>query len=215
LHWACDYGNEDIVHLLVENGADVNANAYTWTAILLAAKAMYMKIVCFLLQNGADFNAEDYHGRTTLHWAARYGDETVVKTLVESGANINAMDRWGRTPMIWAVENMEEAVVELLLETGADVETKAGHKCTSLHIAAFLGWETVVRQLLDKGADPAAEVQWCIAEDSQEYGHDMAEMAERPMSGLLYLWYLEQGTGLTARELAINSGNAAVQKLLG
>lgn len=105
--------------------------------------------------------------------------------------------------------------MEMLLEAGADIERKARNAFTTLHIAAFLGWESVVQELLERGADPAAETQWFGAKGSNEYEHDMAEMAERPMSDLLRRWFLGQRIGVTARQLAGNSGLVALQQLLG
>ena len=55
------------MQLLIENGAEVNASTYGWTAMLLAVKDEYMAIVHFLIENGADVNAEDYHRQTALH----------------------------------------------------------------------------------------------------------------------------------------------------
>jgi len=186
LHWACNFGNEAVVQLLVEIGADVNPSAYGWTAMLLAAKHSKMSIVYFLIQKGADVNAEDYHGRAALHSPVKYGSESVVELLVKKGADVNAVDRWGRTALIWAVENTQKALVERnAARDWADVEVKAQSTFTALNITTFMGWELVVQQLLEKGVDAEAEVQCYVAGESREYKDDAAEMADNTASDLL------------------------------
>jgi ankyrin repeat protein len=174
----------------------------------------YMSIVFCLIQNGAEVNADDYHGRTALHWSAKYGSETFVEMLVEKGANIDAADRWGRTAIIWAVENTEKLVVQILLDFGADVKAKSRYDLTVLHMAAFMGWDSIVDQLLKKGANIEAEAQWGGAEETEYEEHEV-EIAEAPLSKLLCQWFgLGSSDGLTPRQLAASSGQVAVQKLL-
>ena len=47
----------------------------------------------------------EFHFRTTLHFAARWGRIEVTKVLVDLGANVNAADNDGKTPYDIAVEN--------------------------------------------------------------------------------------------------------------
>ncbi len=72
-----------------------------------------------------------------------------------------------------------------------------------------------MQKFLERGADPAAETQWFGTEGSNEYEHDVVEMAERPTSDLLRCWLLGQRIGVMARQLAGNSENVALQQLLG
>jgi len=69
LHIAAAYGHDDVMKLLLENGANVNSIA------------------------------EDAERGTPLHWAVRTQRLETVKILVEAGADINVQDRNGRTPL--------------------------------------------------------------------------------------------------------------------
>lgn len=71
---------------------------------------------CLLLDTGkAEINSKDRNGQTPLLWAARSGQEAVVKMLFDTGeVNIDSKNRNGRKPLWWAAENGQEAVVKML-----------------------------------------------------------------------------------------------------
>jgi ankyrin repeat protein len=66
--------------------------------------------------NVVDINATNRDGRTPLSWAARNGNEAVVKLLLETGkVDSDSKDKeYGLTPLSLAAENGHEAVVKLL-----------------------------------------------------------------------------------------------------
>ncbi|KAH7114772.1 ankyrin repeat protein, partial [Dactylonectria estremocensis] len=90
LHIAAGDGYSDIVRILVENGADVDAKVHGWTPMLLAAKAWRFRIPDYLIERGANVNAADYHGRRALHWAVHHGGVTLARLLLQRGAEIEA-----------------------------------------------------------------------------------------------------------------------------
>jgi ankyrin repeat protein len=55
---AAGEGHLEIVKLLLEHGADVNAKTAYETALHLAAEKGHLEIVKFLLEHGADVNAK-------------------------------------------------------------------------------------------------------------------------------------------------------------
>jgi ankyrin repeat protein len=59
---------------------------------------------------------------TPLSWAAKGGQETVVKRLLEEGAALELKDKNGRTPLSWAAGTDHEAIVWLLLAKAARPE---------------------------------------------------------------------------------------------
>ena len=72
-----------------------------------------MKIL--LGREDVDPNTASQDGQTPLSWAARNGDEEVVKMLLErNNPNINTMDNSGRTPASWAAEYMYDGIAKLL-----------------------------------------------------------------------------------------------------
>ena len=104
LHIAAAFNpNPDILSVLIDAGADVNATENDNGATALHA-ALYhnrpVEIVAELLDLGADINAKltagKYEGMTPLHVAAGKSDKPeVIMLLVQKGANISASFSYG------------------------------------------------------------------------------------------------------------------------
>jgi serine/threonine-protein phosphatase 6 regulatory ankyrin repeat subunit B len=154
LHLAAEdtENQEAMVTLLTEWGADVNANAYSFTPVLLAASMNHEAIVRRLITCKADIKASDYHGRTALHHAACNGNKSLVETLLCHNADVNAPDRKGKTPLMCAVEGRSTGVLVALLQGGADIDMTDQDGCTALHLAVSANEVGIVRELLDNGA---------------------------------------------------------------
>ena len=70
LSWASFKGCTEIVKLLLENGADMEAkDNYGETALMLAARWGYVKAVKVLLEYGADVDSKSKYGFTALQYA--------------------------------------------------------------------------------------------------------------------------------------------------
>lgn len=70
----CSSGEEEIVDLLIKNGADVNIeNSDKKTPLYLAANGGFDKIVKILIENGADLNYKTTDEKTALHLASMNG----------------------------------------------------------------------------------------------------------------------------------------------
>lgn len=131
LHYAAHYDYVDLVKLLVEHGADINANkAHWWTTPLAwAADAARVEAVKFLLDNGAEVNADVGGGHIALHAACQGGStqgqenaegyRKTAELLIEYGAKIDAASNDGDTPMADAVRSGNKAVEEVLRQHGA------------------------------------------------------------------------------------------------
>jgi ankyrin repeat protein len=77
-------------------------------------------------------------GTTVLHWAARTGNLTVLKSLVEGNKEkVDVRDGTGRTPLLVAVQNGNAAAVEFLIQHQADITAVDGRGMSVLHHAAM------------------------------------------------------------------------------
>ena len=157
LHLAAGYSDSvEVVDLLLDRGAKLEANPNGWTSLHYAARYnASVAVVELLLDRGADLEAANENGSTPLHFAAFDNDSVeVVALLLDRGAALEAVDGDGDTPLHDAAWGNDSEVVDLLLARGADLETvdKAGN--TPLHSAAW-GNDSVavVDLLLDRDAD--------------------------------------------------------------
>ncbi|KAJ5800625.1 uncharacterized protein N7518_002693 [Penicillium psychrosexuale] len=154
LSLAAQYGQEDIVRLLLERGVDIDGQTgWYQTALIAACDKGYLNIVETLLNNNANINAEsEIHG-TPLAAASEAGHWKIVTFLLEKGATPSSQGNEGETALASAALQGQEDIVQILLDHHADVNQREG---TALIAACRSGHEQVVRILLANGADPNA-----------------------------------------------------------
>ena len=169
VHFAVPLGGLEAVSALLAAGADPRVRTISGaTPLHLAAPQAPESVVAALLRAGADPNAkEDEGGRTPLHNAAWYRQETllpVVTSLLEAGADPGSsqanMDDDGDGALHLALMNSEVTapVVGALLNAGADPLARNRSGNTPLHIAADRTDDVaIIEALLVVGADPRAE----------------------------------------------------------
>jgi hypothetical protein len=127
MHAAVDAGHTDIISLLIEHGADMEArstNINDGTPLNLAARGGRLEVGQCLLDRGADINAQDRYLCTPLIHAAIVGHVEFARMLLERGAVIDAQSVWGNTALLYATLRGYTEAVRLLLEHGADVNLR-------------------------------------------------------------------------------------------
>ena len=113
-------GHLDVVRLLLENGADVNAADISGnTALMRASENGHTDVVRLLLEKGVDVNAVYNHGETALMRASAWGHLDAVRLLLEKGADVNAVNDYGETALMLASREGHLDVVKLLETYGA------------------------------------------------------------------------------------------------
>jgi hypothetical protein len=91
LQAASYHGHGEIVQILIDNGADVNAQGGRHGNALYAASLNgHEKVVQMLLDNGAEVNAQGGRYSNALQAASEGGHEKVVQILLHKGAEVNA-----------------------------------------------------------------------------------------------------------------------------
>jgi ankyrin repeat protein len=122
-------GQEDIVRVLLKNGADPNARDFgqLYDPLQAAAWSGDESTVRLLLKAGADIRAQGGEMGTALHVAVIRWNLEAIKLLVEWGANIDAMsERYGFL-LTAAAEHGNDEVIALLLSKSADPRIYGGH----------------------------------------------------------------------------------------
>jgi ankyrin repeat protein len=150
LSYAAASGHENVVKILLDNGADATCDSLMH-ALFSAARIGHESIVTLLLDRGVDIGDWGHTMSIALEKASYNGHERVVRILLRRGANIY-MDH--RNALSAAIEGGHENIVKLLVDPCTDLNmTGAAHRRTALHLASERGHNNIVRFLLEKGAD--------------------------------------------------------------
>ena len=151
----------EIIHLLLENGADINELERDYTALWVASENGHVDLVRLLLRKGANVNLGGGYG-SALQIASRNGHAEIVQLLLENGANVDAVARFMGSALYAASELWNPYsrgytdIVRLLLEKGAATNVGGGPHGTALRIACVRGCTELVHLLLQNGADANA-----------------------------------------------------------
>jgi len=161
---ASSNGHTEIVKLLIEQGADVNAQPKLngITALMLASSNGHTEIAKLLIKAGADVNAQSKHG-TALIKAWQEGYTEIAKLLIEEGADVNAQDSSGCTALMWASREGYADIVKLLIEEGADVNVMTIIEVRSTSYQSFSGG------MIYRDCEPTGGYTALIC--ASEYGH--------------------------------------------
>lgn len=173
LHLASEYGNSQVVQMLLRMGnavpnlPDRDGN----TALHLAQNEETIK---YLLDEKANLNIPNNRGQVPLHVAAARGDVAIANLLLLNDADPTLMDDQGQTPLHVAAAHGSVAIVLILLKSaedksmdetetppldddGFDINAVDAKGNSALHLAAMSsppGCEKVIRILLENGSDP-------------------------------------------------------------
>ena len=170
LHYAVAAGRADLVDLLLDAGAEIDAAGFGggdrlggggFRPVVLAlwrdpywGQRDNLDLARRLLERGAD------HSPAV---AAALGDESRLVELLRADARTaNLAEACGKRPLSAAAERGHVAIVRRLLAAGADPNLPEGRNCPrgfALWAAAHHGQEEIVELLLAAGADPNAEVE--------------------------------------------------------
>jgi uncharacterized protein len=185
-------GSVPTVRLLLARGVDVNAaeKFQNTTPLMWAAAEGHIDVVDLLIEAGADPNRQGHitslterhnadhptGGFTALMFAARAGNEALVRRLLTRGANINLKNGDSASAAMVAIYNDRFDVAKTLIELGSDVNDGSLYVAVEMRDAttdqfAFDGSRRrpdhpnqttaldLMRILLERGADPNQRFQ--------------------------------------------------------
>jgi ankyrin repeat protein len=112
-----NFGHLEIVKLLLDSGADINAvskNAFSASPLQGAAAFHKIELARLLIARGANVSCCAGGGSTPLHEAAGSGQLELAKLLLDGGANVNAKDDEGKTPLTIALEYKQNEMAKFL-----------------------------------------------------------------------------------------------------
>jgi len=171
------FAKEDVVKLLIENGADVNFVDSTGDTPLITFIKNYstaswnedkVDILKILIENGTNVEIVNNHGLTALMIACsakNYNVDRLLKIitiLIESGANIHRLDKFGQSILcnLFLNHNIKFIpidLVKLFIQFGANIDHQDENGNTILHhlsLERFIeGAYLKMKMLLELGAD--------------------------------------------------------------
>lgn len=157
LSFAAREGHNQVLQLLLDKGADVNAlEALAVQEAVLWGQTQILETL--LDQRSIDTNDLPRVCTRYLSVACSNGNVSTVRLLLERGADVNARGGdYDCNPLEAASYEGHDGIVQLLLDYGADVNDLGGPYGGALHgalqMASLQGWLSTAQLLLDRGAD--------------------------------------------------------------
>lgn len=135
-------GHKDVVRLLIDNGANINAvNEDNGTPLMAAVNGNNLDIVKLFIDSNADLEIRSCEDKTALAYAITLGHYEVAKLLAESGADVNAVVE-GVSLLMQACVCGWGNMAELLIKNGADINTSdiSGRTALMFVLREILRW---------------------------------------------------------------------------
>jgi ankyrin repeat protein len=161
LHVAAERGFDDIIDLLVTNGATIDQKTDDGeTALMIATGNGKVSTCKCLLGHGADANSTDSDQATPLIIACRAGSKELATSLLDHNANIHAANSRGETPLHAAIEAPELLRFLLGRSPKPNMEVPGADERTPLLEAAMKGNLESANLLLKEHASIVATDYW-------------------------------------------------------
>lgn len=141
LHCAVYQGNDEMVELLLEKGANSNATtADGQTPLHIASRRGHRKCMKLLFASKVDLHIVDHSGSPCLHAAVGTAtDESTVPLLVKHKVDLNFQNAEdGNTALHLAVQCRRPRIILFLLEKGASIDVANDEGLTPLQVAATM-----------------------------------------------------------------------------
>ena len=184
---ACDRGNHEVVEVLLDNGADIDAVCEAEYANALYLALGYEKVLTLLLDRGAKCAVTDPENETVAHHAAAQGWTHCLKKMDPDFVKLRSPDQWSvwhfasMSGMLETVEwiesigitpepNLEEALWRNFTDKVCTYRTTHAEYL----FQPYRPCETCIR--LGGSVGPVVCVCVVCAEECKELGHKLGEL---------------------------------------
>ncbi|TAA41523.1 ankyrin repeat domain-containing protein [Pseudoxanthomonas winnipegensis] len=115
LQLASKQGHTDVVHALIDAGADTNARHFGhWTPLMFAARNGHVDCMRMLINNHADIEAQDLTHARAIHHAAEFKHTDCVALLRDHQADIQAITCEKKDILDYAKSNKDQELLGYL-----------------------------------------------------------------------------------------------------
>ncbi|KAF7972857.1 hypothetical protein HWV62_16892 [Athelia sp. TMB] len=151
---ACAEGHLEIARLLLDGGANFNAEGgWYHTALQVAIARGHLELANLLLDKGADVSLGGGYYGSALQAASARGYFELAKLLLDKGVNVNLEGGYDGSALQAASADGHLELVKLLLDKGAHVNVEGGVNGSALQAASAGGHLELAKLLLDKGSN--------------------------------------------------------------
>ncbi|PGH07939.1 hypothetical protein AJ79_06147 [Helicocarpus griseus UAMH5409] len=156
LHHAVYAGHREVVDMLLDAGADINATDFNGRSLVhIAVIGGQHRLLEHLLSKGLDFTLCDNDGWMALHHAAYEANQEIFDVLLQANTGQFSLPPNEKRPLTLhkAAEKNNARMIQLLIDSGADLSSdKSGWY--PLDAAITPGHTDIVQLLLKHGANP-------------------------------------------------------------
>ena len=160
IHLACAESSLDMIRLLVDNNANLNATDESMNGTVFQSACQRCEsngskseVLNYLLSTGRiDLQQNSAWWGSNINTACLMADHEIVQRLVDGGANVEASDKIGRRPIHFALYKSLD-FVRCLQEKGASLDATDKIGRNALHFAVLSGRLDVVQHVLSHKRD--------------------------------------------------------------
>lgn len=155
LHLAAREQNLDVLKLLLDSGAFIDAQDYRgFTPLMNAIMEDSFQTCQLLLAHGASVGLKDVDGNSLFTVAVlKRANPLIAELLLKYDVDIDARNRLGNSAMHVAARWGQAGSIKLLMDCGIDVTATNSDGRTALHLAAKSREEEIAKMLIASGVD--------------------------------------------------------------